>query len=158
MREVILLRHAHASTAAAAQGDHDRALSPIGQQEALAAGRWLAEHGLHPDRVLCSPSLRTRQTLAGVQDALGDLDVRFEPAIYEATPGTLAALLDAQNDAERLLLVGHNPGLEQLLALLNSGQSGDHRGMPPGAIAVLHVSPEAAIEPGAASLHAFWWP
>ena len=71
---------------------------------------------------------------------------------------TLAALLDAQNDAERLLLVGHNPGLEQLLALLNSGQSGDHRGMPPGAIAVLHVSPEAAIEPGAASLHAFWWP
>ena len=46
MREVILLRHAHASTAAAAQGDHDRALSPIGQQEAVAAGRWLAEHAV----------------------------------------------------------------------------------------------------------------
>lgn len=158
MREVILLRHAHASTAAAAQGDHERALSPTGQQEAVAAGRWLAEHGLQPDRVLCSSALRTRQTLAGVQDTLGDLDVHFEPAIYEATPGTLMTLLDAQRDAERLLLVGHNPGLEQVLALLNSGQSGDYRGMPPGAIAVLHVPPDAALEPGSASLHAFWWP
>lgn len=158
MREVILLRHAHALAAAPSQGDHDRALSPIGQQEAIAAGRWLAEHGLQPDRVLCSPALRTRQTLAGVQDTLGDLDVRFEPGIYEATPGTLVALLDAQRDAERVLLVGHNPGLEQVLALLNSGQSGDYRGMPPGAIAVLHVPADAALDPGAASLHAFWWP
>ena len=61
-------------------------------------------------------------------------------------------------DAERLLLVGHNPGLEQLAALMHSGQSGDHRGMPPGGIVVLTLPVDATIEPGIATLSAFWWP
>ena len=82
----------------------------------------------------------------------------LEPAIYEASPGTLAALVDAHRDAERLLLVGHNPGLEQLAALMHSGQTGDYRGMPPGGIAVLHLPMDAAIEPGIAALTQFWWP
>jgi phosphohistidine phosphatase SixA len=56
------------------------------------------------------------------------------------------------------MLVGHNPGFEQLAALLHSGQSGDYRGMPPGGIAVLALPAEAAIEPGIAQLSAFWWP
>ena len=54
--------------------------------------------------------------------------------------------------------MGHNPGLEQLVALLNSGQSGDYRGMPPGGVAVLDMPADASIEPGAATLTAFWWP
>ena len=61
-------------------------------------------------------------------------------------------------DANRLLLVGHNPGLEQLAALMHSGQTGDYRGMPPAGIAVLKLPVDAAIEPGIASLTAFWWP
>lgn len=157
MRELILLRHAHADAAAPGQDDAGRPLSDTGLAEARAAGDWLREHGLRPDRVLCSPALRTRQTL----DALGELgcsDVREEPAIYEASPGTLAALADAHADAACLLIVGHNPGLEQLAALLYSGQSGDHRGMPPGAIAVLAFPMDAAVEPGAARLARFWWP
>ena len=56
------------------------------------------------------------------------------------------------------MLVGHNPGFEQLAALLHSGQSGDYRGMPPGGIAVLTVPVGAALEPGVAQLSAFWWP
>ena len=60
--------------------------------------------------------------------------------------------------AERLLLVGHNPGLERLVALLSSGQSGDYRGMPPAAVAVLALPAEAEIEPGIATLSTFWWP
>lgn len=158
MRELILLRHAHAEPATPGQPDLDRALSPDGVAEAEAAGRWLAEHRLVPDCVLCSPARRTRETLETVLGAIGYVEQRLEPAIYEATPGTLIALADAHAQVGRLLIVGHNPGLEQLVALMHSGQSGDYRGMPPGAIAVLRLPADAAIEPGIASLDAFWWP
>jgi len=158
MRELILLRHAHAEPASAGQADLDRPLSPEGLAEAEAAGRWLAEQGLVPDCVLCSPSRRTRETLEAVLGAIGYVEQRLDDAIYEATAGTLAALADTHNDAERLLLVGHNPGLEQLAALMHSGQSGDYRGMPPGGIVVLTLPLDATIEPGVATLSAFWWP
>jgi phosphohistidine phosphatase SixA len=158
MRELILLRHAHAEPPDAGQADLDRPLSPEGLAEAEAAGRWLAEQGLVPDCVLCSPARRTRETLEAVLGAIGYVEQRLDDAIYDATPGTLAALADNHREAERLLVVGHNPGLEQLVALMHSGQSGDYRGMPPGAIAVLAFPAEVAIEPGSATLSAFWWP
>lgn len=157
MRELILVRHAHADAAAPGQDDRDRALSPIGRDEAAAAGEWLRAHGLQPDRVLCSPAVRARQTLEGLGD-LGGAPVQEEAAIYEASPGALAALADANRDAGRLMLVGHNPGMEQLAALMHSGQTGDYRGMPPGGVAVMHLPVDAAVEPGIATLIHFWWP
>ena len=158
MRELILLRHAHAESAGAGQSDMDRPLSPHGLAEAEAAGKWLLDHRLVPDRVLCSPARRTRETLEAVLGKTGYVEQRLEPRIYEATPGTLAALLDEHQEVERLLVVGHNPGLEQLSALMHSGQSGDFRGMPPGSVAVLSLPSDVAIEPGVARLSAFWWP
>ena len=158
MRELILLRHAHAVPANPGQADLDRPLSPEGLAEAEPAGRWLAENGLVPDCVLCSPARRTRETMEAVLAVIGYIDQRLEPSIYEATPGTLVALADAHCDAERLLVVGHNPGIERLVALLHSGQSGDYRGMPPGGVAVLTFPADATIEPGVAQLAAFWWP
>ncbi|MDB6163416.1 MAG: phosphoglycerate mutase [Xanthomonadaceae bacterium] len=158
MRELILLRHAHAEPASSGQSDMDRPLSPEGLAEAEAAGRWLAEHKLIPDRVLCSPARRTRETAESVLAAVGYVDQRLDEGIYEGTPGALAELADNHRDADRLLLVGHNPGLEHLAALMHSGQSGDYRGMPPGGIVVLALPAEAAIEPGIATLSAFWFP
>jgi phosphohistidine phosphatase SixA len=158
VRELILLRHAHAEPASAGQSDIDRPLSPEGLAEAEAAGRWLAEHALVPDRVLCSPARRTRETVEAVLSAVGYVDQRLDDDIYEGTPGALAALADAHRDAGRLLLVGHNPGLEHLAALMHSGQSGDFRGMPPGGIVVLALPADAAIEPGIATVSAFWFP
>lgn len=158
MRELILLRHAHAESQSGDGSDADRALSEEGRREAQAAGRWLKEQGLAPDRVLVSPSRRTRETLDLVLAELGDAPRVEEPGIYEASPGELAGLADRNRDATRLLMVGHNPGFEQLAALMHSGQSGDYRGMPPGGIAVLSLPADAAIEPGVASLSAFWWP
>ncbi|MBA2237299.1 MAG: histidine phosphatase family protein [Lysobacter sp.] len=158
MRELILLRHAHAEPAAAGQADMDRPLSAEGLAEAEAAGRWLAEQKLIPDCVLCSPARRARETLEAVLGSIGYVEQRIEDGIYEATSGTLIALADCQIDVPRLMLVGHNPGMEQLVALLHSGQSSDHRGMPPGGVAVLNVPAAAALEPGVAQLSAFWWP
>jgi phosphohistidine phosphatase len=108
--------------------------------------------------VLCSPSRRTRETLEAVMTAIGYVEKRLEDRIYEATPGTLAALVDERRDLDRVLIVGHNPGLEQLVALMTDGTSSDYRGMPPAGIAVLGFPREASIEPGVASLNAFWWP
>ncbi|MBL8263742.1 MAG: histidine phosphatase family protein [Xanthomonadaceae bacterium] len=158
MRTLILLRHAHAEPASTEQADLDRPLSAEGLAEAEAAGRWLSEQGLIPDRVLCSPARRTRETLESVMGTIGFVEQRLVDQIYEATPGALAALVDEHREAERLLLVGHNPGLERLAALMHSGQSGDYRGMPPAGIVVLDFPVEAMVEPGVARLSAFWWP
>jgi len=158
MRTLLLLRHAHAEPAAEGQADIDRPLSAQGLAEAEAAGRWLAEQRLLPDRVLCSPARRTRETLEAVLRGIGYVEQRLVDGIYDASPGTLAELVDEHHEVERLLVVGHNPGLERLVALMHSGQSGDYRGMPPGAVAVLRFPVDAAVEPGVASLSAFWWP
>ncbi|MDR1075066.1 MAG: histidine phosphatase family protein [Xanthomonadaceae bacterium] len=158
MRELILLRHAVAEPAADGQADFDRPLSPLGLTEAGSAGRWLASQRLMPDRVLCSPARRARETLEAVFDVIGDTESLLEPSIYEASPGVLFGLLQAQGEVERLMVVGHNPGMERLLALLHSGQSGLYRGMPTAAVAVLSLDTGSGIEPGSASLSAFWWP
>jgi phosphohistidine phosphatase len=158
MRELILLRHAHAEPAVEGQADIDRPLTPQGLIEARAAGRWLAEQKLVPDRVLCSPARRARETMEAVLESLGNVEQRLEGSIYEGTSGILAELADANRDAERLLLIGHNPGLERLAALMHSGQSGDYRGMPTSSVVVLHLPADASVEPGVATLSAFWWP
>ena len=158
MRELILLRHAHAESGGEGAADLERPLSRQGIAEAEAAGRWLKEHAYLPDRVLVSPARRTRETLEEVLKQVGYVEQRQEARIYDATPGTLMQVADELRDTARLMLVGHNPGLEQMVALLSSGQSGDFRGMPAGAIAVLHLPAEAMLEPGVAKLAAFWWP
>jgi len=114
-REIILVRHAHAEPATAGQDDFARVLSVRGEAEADAAGVWLKRHGATPARVLCSPAARTKETCERVLAAIGYADVRSDPRIYEATPGTLIRVLDEHADANPLLLVGHNPGLENLV-------------------------------------------
>lgn len=158
MRELVLLRHAHAESALPGQDDRDRALSSRGRSEATAAGLWLREHGYLPDRVLCSPARRARETLESAQDALGHGETELADAIYDATPGELIALADTHRDVPRLMMVGHNPGFELLAALMSTGQSGDFRGMHTSGIAVLTLPAGAALEPGVAKLAAFWMP
>ena len=158
MRELVLLRHAHAESAAPGQDDFDRPLSRDGLAEAEAAGAWLRSHSWTPDLVVCSPARRTRETLEQVLLATGYVEQRQDARIYNATSGTLVQVADEHREHGRVLLVGHNPGLEQLLALLTSGYSDEGRGMPASGIAVLRLPTAASLEPGIAELAAFWWP
>lgn len=158
MLELILLRHAHAENGAPGTSDLDRPLSAVGQAEAEAAGRWLADNQLVPDRVVCSPARRTRETLEAVLVQTGYVEQRLDERIYEAVPGTLISLIEEHAEVDRLLVVGHNPGLEQLVALLHTGSTSEYRGMPPAGIAVLEIPADVAMEPGVASLTRFWWP
>lgn len=156
-REIVILRHAQAQPAAAGQPDAARELTAHGRAEAEAVRRWLAEHRLSFDAVLCSPATRARQTLAIALDG-AVAEARIEPRIYEATPGTLIDVLDAARGAGRVLLVGHNPGLEQLVALLTEGRSEVAHGLPTAGVARLSVPSGTPLEPGVASLHAYWSP
>lgn len=156
-RQLLLLRHAHALAPEPGQDDDSRALSDTGRAEAEAAAAFLAEQPAAV-RVLCSPALRTRQTAELVMQRLGYIDTRHDPRIYEATAGGLIDVLEDHTEAESLLLVGHNPGLESLVALLVTGRSGEYRGMPPGSVAQLRLPAGDTLEPGSAELVAFWSP
>ncbi|MDQ0009446.1 phosphohistidine phosphatase SixA [Luteibacter jiangsuensis] len=153
MRELILLRHAEAEPGKDDKDDRERRLTEHGKNEARAAGEWLSSHRVTYDRILCSPSERTKETAAL---ALGQVEPSYEPAIYNATPGDLFDLLDQHKDAERVVLVGHNPGIEQLVAFLVDGRSEDYRGMPPAGMARLRF--DGSLEPGRAKLETFWSP
>lgn len=157
MQDILLLRHAAAMSSSADGTDSGRPLSQHGEREARMAGRWLADHHVRPDVVLCSPARRTVMTADAVMDALGHpVAPALEPSIYEAVPGSLINLLDQHADAGTVLLIGHNPGIEQLMGLLTEGASTASRGMPPAGLAWLRAS--MPLQPGAARLHAFWSP
>jgi phosphohistidine phosphatase len=157
MQELILLRHAEAVPIETTGDDQQRPLSARGEQEAQAAGLWLAAHGLRPERVLCSPTRRTDETTRLALAAIDGAPIpQMLAEIYDASPGELLALLDQHGDAGTVMLVGHNPGIERLVALLVEGRSDEFRGMPPGALAVLHLN--GSLEPGNARLDAFWSP
>ena len=156
MHEIILLRHAETHAPDTHGNDRDRALTTRGEEEARQAGAWLAARGAAPDGVLVSTARRAMMTAERATAALPPAAVtRHEDAVYEATPGELLRLID-DCGANQLLLVGHNPGIEQLVALLVSGQSGDFRGMPPAGLAWIRV--DGDLEPGSGTLEAFWSP
>ena len=161
LEELVLLRHAHALNPEGWQADAQRALSPTGQGEALRAGEWL--HGLAaPDAVLCSPATRTRETLGQLAAAGCVLPApHFEADIYDASLGDLLAVIEARlaaaPDTRRLWLVGHNPGLEQLLFHLDA--EARLRAMPTAGIAVLRFDGRLPpTDPGAADVAQTWAP
>jgi phosphohistidine phosphatase SixA len=156
-REIVILRHAQAAALAPGQRDLDRSLTAHGVGEADAVARWFGEHALAFDRVLCSPAQRARQTAERVLGSSAR-DIVVEPRIYEATPGALIGVLDDARDCARVLLVGHNPGLEQLVALLADGRSEVAHGLPTAGVARLSIPSGQALEPGVATLRAFWSP
>lgn len=157
MSELILLRHAHALESAASGRDFDRALSPRGWVQAEAAAEWLCERIAVP-RVLCSPARRTHETLQPLLTRWRDLDVSYDSRIYEASAADLLSVLDDGWSADApTLLIGHNPGLETLLALLLSGSTSDFRGMSTAAVARLSLQSQV-LEPGVARLEVFWSP
>jgi phosphohistidine phosphatase len=120
-RELLLLRHAKSDWASAAASDFDRPLARRGKAEAPGVGRWLRRQDLVPDHVVSSPARRARQTARRVCEGLS-FDpgrVAWDSAVYEAElHGLLAVLARCPPGARRVMLVGHNPGLEDLLAHL----------------------------------------
>ncbi|MFN3688990.1 SixA phosphatase family protein [Salinarimonas sp.] len=114
MRRLILLRHAKSDWPHGLD-DHERPLAARGRRDAPRMGAYLAAEMLLPDLALVSSAARTRETWALVAPALGPVEVREEPRIYEASSERLLGIVRETPDVVRtLMLVGHNPGMEDL--------------------------------------------
>jgi len=120
MRTLTLLRHAKSGWDAPVARDFDRPLNARGRKAARAMGREMRRLGLGFDLVLASPAVRVTETLTEVAQGYGAaVDTRFDESIYLAPVDVLLALVRGADDkGTRLLLVGHNPGMEQLALLL----------------------------------------
>ena len=120
MLRLMLLRHAKSSWPSSGVQDAARPLSERGEAAARLMGGYMARHSLLPDRVLCSPARRTRETWAGIAAQWpGDKDVVFDQRLYMATPQIILSIVRAQDGAVRtLLVIGHNPGLQEAAELL----------------------------------------
>lgn len=112
--DLLILRHAKSAWESAT--DFDRPLAPRGERDAPRMGRWILDRGLVPDRILSSPARRARQTARLVAEAVGfdRLEVEFDDRIYGAGVEELLEILGGI-EGGRVLLVGHNPGLELLV-------------------------------------------
>ncbi len=120
MKTLTLLRHAKSGWDDAVPRDFDRPLNPKGRRAALTMGRHLRDADYAFDHVVASPAVRVAETVAAVEDGYGrPLSPVWERSVYLASAATLLDLVRAlPAEAERVLLVGHNPGLEELVMML----------------------------------------
>jgi phosphohistidine phosphatase len=163
MHRLFVMRHAKSSWNNASFGDHERPLAPRGRRAAAALADHVATLEPAPALVLCSTAKRAQDTLEPVRSRLPTATaVQIEDELYGASaPGLLDRLREVSDDTPSVLLVGHNPGLEDLVKGL--GRDGDaellariNAKFPTGALATLaFAGPWKSLEWGAATLEAF---
>ena len=137
MKTLFLLRHAKSSWKDETLPDFERPLNRRGKRAAETMGRYFKTSAIVPELILCSPAERTRETLNLLLKASRwATEVRYDQRIYEASAQRLAEVVSQiDNDRKVAMLVGHNPGLEDLLLLF----TGTTEVMPAGAIAKLQL-------------------
>jgi phosphohistidine phosphatase len=137
MKKLLLLRHGKSSWKETALPDHDRPLKKRGREAAQRMGRLLSELDLVPDHILSSSAARALETARRTVDAAKyHGDVETVPALYHADPQSLAAIVSHVPDQfASVLIIGHNPGLEDWLARL----IGRHETMTTAALAQVEL-------------------
>ena len=148
MQTLMILRHAKAVPWDSMPDDFSRPLNSIGQAHAAAVADWIAKTLEPPQMVICSPSQRTRETLAPIIEVARELEqnTRFLPQIYGASFGTLVNVLDhAFAEANSVMVVGHNPGLEHLVfETISSSQREQINRLATGTLVVIEFDPDWA--------------
>ena len=123
MKTLYLLRHAKSDWGDSSLKDFDRPLNDRGWKAAKAIGHEMRERDMVPDQVFVSPAARTKETLARAEEGYGDpFNAVENRAIYLAETETLIDLVrGAPAEAGRIMIVGHNPGMHELVIALASG-------------------------------------
>ena len=167
MKTLFLLRHAKSSWSDPGLADFDRPLNERGRRAAPLIARHLARRGPLPDLILCSAAQRTRETLAlMLPDLVRDADLRIESGLYGAGAATLLERLKRVETAvDCVLLIAHNPGIEDLAAgICGGGPEPMRRRMdekfPTAALAAFALDAErwSSLREGAAILTEFVLP
>ena len=124
MRDLLLLRHAKSSWKDSDLADFERPLNERGRKAAALLGLYIARENVGIDLIISSPAVRARQTIELVlRSAKRSVELRFDQLIYEASPTRLLEIISQiEDERQSVLLVGHNPGMEDLLALLVGGE------------------------------------
>jgi len=137
VKRLLILRHAKSSWADSSQDDWHRPLNPRGLRDAPRVGEWLRERAVMPDIIITSDAVRARTTAQAVADAAGyPRDIVTSPSLYHAKPDDLLDALNGVSDeAATVLIVGHNPGLEDFVLLL----TGEHHGLVTAALVELDL-------------------
>ncbi len=112
-----LLRHAKSGWDDSVARDFDRPLNQKGHRAAHIMGQWMASHGLNFEHIIASPAARVVETLDGIWSGYGRrLEVNWDRRIYLASSATLLDVLREADDAfDTILLVGHNPSMEDMV-------------------------------------------
>ncbi|HLM56593.1 MAG TPA: histidine phosphatase family protein [Pyrinomonadaceae bacterium] len=150
MKTLYLLRHAEASWKDTGLQDFDRPLNSRGREAAPLVGRLIRERRLRVDLIISSPAVRARQTAALVRESAGlSAELLYDERIYEADAARLLEVVArAAESADALMLVGHNPGMEKLLAFL----TGEGRHMATATLACVALDAEEWIKARAGRL------
>lgn len=128
VKTLVVMRHAKSEQSG--PGDLERQLTDRGVVDATEAGQWLAGRGVEPDQALVSSAVRTQQTWEAVAEGGGwDLEGSFDDALYEAGTETALDLVRAVDPGvQTLVVVGHNPTMASLAALLDDGEGDEEAG------------------------------
>lgn len=119
LQRIFLLRHAQAAWPAPGESDFDRALDERGRVEASVIAGLVAGRGYIADRVLCSGARRCRETAETVARAFGrDFPIRIASELYHGMTDSYLSAIAGEKDVESLMIVGHNPTIEELLETL----------------------------------------
>jgi len=164
MLNLYLLRHAKSSRGGVFTADFERPLSAHGRRDAQALARHMAARRLRPDLILCSPSKRTRETLAPLAAGIAkDARALFEDSLYGGAAAAYLALIQQRGEgAGAVLLIGHNPAIAALALLLIGGGDNEARAAMAAKFptcALAHITFELAdwssVATGAGDLSAF---
>ena len=140
MKTLLILRHAKSSWKDDQVGDHDRPLNKRGKRDAPRMGELVQQVQLQPELIISSTAKRARKTASRVAKQCGYQGIiELQGTLYLAPPGAyIEALRKVDDPVNRVMVVGHNPGLEQLLTLL----TGQHILLPTATLA--HVELDLA--------------
>jgi phosphohistidine phosphatase len=161
MKRLYLLRHAKSSWDDPTLADEDRPLAPRGRRAAKVMARHLRRTGTTPELVLCSPSTRTRQTLTRIAPGLGEnANVQIKLDLYGASASALLEVLhEVPDEVDSVMLIGHNPGIQDLVLSLARAGSESARvrtKFPTAAMATLELGASwRELAPGSAELVSF---
>ena len=133
MKTLLVLRHAKSSWNDPALDDHERPLNKRGRRDAARMGELVREYGLMPGVVISSDAVRARLTAEAVAEAARYAgEILLDPRLYMAGPADILSLLATlRENAETVMIVGHNPGLEKLVEQL----TGERQDLPTAALA-----------------------
>ena len=133
MRTLLLMRHAKSAWNDPTMTDHERPLNDRGLRDGPRMGQWMVDHGLVPDVVLCSTARRASETADGVLGVIS-FEGRLEhfDDLYHASPRSILEVIrENAGDAGCVLVICHNPGIEELVERLG----GEYERMPTAAVA-----------------------